>query len=122
MNMSFALTKPQILAQSKSVTRRIGWKKAKVGQIVQPIFKGQGIPKGGKVERLGGPIRFIAVSREVLEDITPADVFREGFPQMTKGAFIKFFKRANGCRRTAIVTRIQFEYLVPIAAGKAGDL
>ena len=111
--MSFALTTAQILAQTKTVTRRTGWKTAKAGDVVQPIVKGQGIPKGGKVERIGQPIRFTAVSREVLEDITPQDVFREGFPQMTKGAFIKFFKQANGCRRTAVVTRIQFEYLEP---------
>ncbi len=47
----------------------------------------------------------------VLGDITPQDVYREGFPNLTPRAFVAFYKRANGGRRDQIVTRIQFEYL-----------
>ena len=113
--MSFALTTPQILAQTKTVTRRIGWKTAKVGDVVQPIEKGQGLKKGETVRRLGCPIRFTAVDRVVLGDITPQDVYREGFPQMTARAFVEFFKAANGGLKGQIVTRLQFEYLEPKA-------
>src|SRR5688572_9288277 len=110
-HMSFALTTPQILTRAKTVTRRTGWANAQVGWVVQPIEKGQGLKKGETVRKLNGPIRFTAVSREVLSDITPADVFREGFPQMTVHEFVEMFKRHNGGLKNQIVTRIAFEYV-----------
>lgn len=109
--MSFALTTEQVRRRQKTVTRRNGWTRAKVGDVVQPVIKCQGIPKGGHVEKIGGPIRFVAVDRVVLGDITPQDVYREGFPNLTPREFVAFYKRANGGRRNQIVTRIQFEYL-----------
>lgn len=109
--MSFAITTEQILNQSKTVTRRMRWLDAKPGDVVQPIEKGQGLKKGEKVRKLGGPIRFIAVDRVVLGDITPQDVFREGFPKLTTREFIRMFKQHNGCRRDSVVTRIEFEYV-----------
>jgi hypothetical protein len=109
--MSFALTTPQILAQTKTVTRRMGWATAKPGDIVQPIEKGQGLKKGETVTKIGPPIRFVQVSREILADITPQDVYREGFPRLTTREFIRMFKRHHGCRRSVVVTRIEFEYL-----------
>jgi hypothetical protein len=110
-NMSFALTTEQIRAQTKTVTRRLGWKTAKVGDIVQPVVKGQGLKKGERVEKIGGPIRFVAVDRVVLGDISPQDVYREGFPQMTPRQFVEMFKDHNGGLRDQWVTRIQFEYI-----------
>jgi hypothetical protein len=110
-NMSFALTTDQVRRRQKTVTRRNGWTRAKAGDVVQPVVKCQGIPKGGHVEKIGGPIRFLAVHRVVLGDITPQDVHREGFPNLTTREFIAFYKRANGGRRDQVVTRIQFEYL-----------
>jgi hypothetical protein len=109
--MSFALTTEQVRARRKTVTRRSGWRFARVGMIVQPVVKSQGIPKGEHVEKIGGPIRFTAVDRVVLGDITPQDVYREGFPNLTPREFVAFYKRANGGRRDQIVTRIAFEYL-----------
>jgi hypothetical protein len=109
--MSFALTTEQIRTRQKTVTRRNGWTFAKVGDVVQPVVKTQGLKGGEHVEKIGGPIRFVAVDRVVLSDITPQDVYREGFPNLTPREFIAFYKRANGGRRNQIVTRIQFEYL-----------
>lgn len=111
--MSFALTTAQVLAQTKTVTRRMGWRSAKPGDLIQPIEKGQGLKKGEHVTRVGPPIRVLQVSQEVLSDITPQDVFREGFPQMTTREFVKMFKQANGCASDATVTRLAFEYTEP---------
>src|SRR4051812_15043835 len=75
-NMSFALTTAQVRARTKTVTRRGGWLFAKVGDVVQPVVKSQGIKKGEHVEKIGGPIRFVAVDRVVLGDISAQDVHR----------------------------------------------
>ena len=111
MNLSFALTTRQVRARQKTVTRRSGRRRYRVGQVIQPIVKGQGIPKGGHVEKIGGPIRVVDVRREKLNAITAADVAREGFPGMTPAEFVALYRRANGGRRDQIVTRIEFEYL-----------
>lgn len=110
-NMSFMLTTERVRNRRKTVTRRTGWKNAKPGDVVQPVVKGQGLKKGERVEKIGGPIQFVAVSREVLGDISPQDVYREGFPSMTTRDFVAMFKQHNGGLRDQIVTRIQFEYL-----------
>jgi hypothetical protein len=111
VNMSFALTTEQVRRREKTVTRRNGWKFAVVGQVVQPVIKCQGIPKGGHVEKIGGPIRFVDVRRERLDAITIEDVAREGFPHLTARAFIAIYLDANGGAPDQIVTRIEFEYL-----------
>jgi len=110
-HMSFALTTEQIRQRKKTVTRRLGWEFLKPGDLLQPIVKGQGLKKGETVEKIGGPIRVVNVSRSPLNAITPQDVFREGFPAMTKADFVKMFKKSHrGCRVATVVTRIEFEY------------
>ncbi len=110
-NMSFALTTDQIRLQTKTVTRRVGWTFLRPGDLVQPIVRGQGLKKGEQVEKIGGPIRVVRADRVVLGDISLTDVHREGFPHFTQREFIRMFKQANGCRRSAAVTRIEFEYV-----------
>lgn len=113
--MSFALTTNQVRNQTKTVTRRLGWKNAKPGWIVQPVVKGQGIPKGGKVEKIGGPIKFTRVTREGLrEGLSQSDVMCEGFPHMSPRDFAAMFCDHNGCTLDAEVTRIEFEYVEAI--------
>ncbi len=111
MNMSFALTTRQVRRREKTVTRRNGWLRARVGQILQPVIKCQGIAKGGHVEKIGGPIRIVDVRRERLDAITIEDVAREGFPNLTARAFIAIYLDANGGAPDQIITRIEFEYL-----------
>lgn len=113
--MSFALTTDQVRNRTKTVTRRLGWVKAKAGDVVQPVVKGQGIPKGGTVERIGGPIRFVSVTREPLEHILkrPLDVVLEGFPRMSPAEFGEMFCKHTGCDPTDEITRIEFEYTEP---------
>lgn len=110
-NMSFALTTRQVRRREKTVTRRNGWRFARVGMIVQPIVKGQGLKRGERVKKIGGPIRFVSVTREPLGSITAGDVAREGFPHMTRIEFVELYTRANGGNARQIVTRIQFEYV-----------
>lgn len=112
--MSFALTTEQVRKQTKTVTRRLGWKTLKVGTLIQPVVKGMGLKKGETVERVGPPIYVVNVYREPLERLTTAyidDVRREGFPGMTAEEFVAMFCRHNRCRRETEVTRIEFSYM-----------
>lgn len=110
-NMSFALTTPQILARTKTVTRRLGWCDLKPGDLVQAVEKGMGLKKGQKVRRLA-VIRIVSVREEPLADITPEDVIAEGFPEMTPREFTEMFMRTHPpCSRWQFVNRIAFEYV-----------
>lgn len=109
-NISFYETQGQFLDRSKDVTRRLGWKFVKSGDVLCGVKKAQGIPKGGKIERLG-LIEVISVRREPLSAITANDVRREGFPDWTPAQFIAFFSEFNKCGADEIVTRIEFGYL-----------
>lgn len=110
--MSFAITTDQIRSRQKTVTRRVGWEFLKPGDLLQPIVKGQGLKKGETVEKIGGPIRVVNVSQQQLRDITPQDVFREGFPRMTVREFVTMFKKSHrACYVDTKVTRIEFEFV-----------
>jgi hypothetical protein len=116
-NMSFALTTPQILAQTKDVTRRLGWLHAKEGDIVQPVKKAMGLRKGESIEKVGPPIRILLLRREPLNwlenwpDYGYTEVRREGFPEMTPSEFVDMFCRTHtGCRSGRVITRIEFSY------------
>ena len=122
-NISFALTTDQIRRREKTVTRRIGWKFLKVGDLLQPIVKGQGIQKGRKVEKIGGPIRVTRITRELMSQFehrpdAAEECRREGFPDLTPWQFFRFFQHThtNHFFRFAKpvdleVTRIEFEYV-----------
>jgi len=107
--MSFALTERQLLEGSKDVTRRLGWKGLRPGDIVTAIRKGMGLGKGEKQVVLG-TIRIVSVTREPLCRITRDDCRREGFPLMTPNVFVTFFCGANGCKPESEVTRIEFRF------------
>lgn len=116
--MSFALTSAQVLEQTKTVTRRVGWKHAKPGDVVQPILKGQGLKKGESVTKLGGPIQFVHVTREWMSDFrqrpdAQEECAREGFPEMTPEQFYTFFRSTHPDRSAddLQVTRIEFCYV-----------
>ena len=81
-------------------------------RLIQPVNKVMGMKKGEHPEPIGGPIRIVSVSRDPLNAITPQDVYREGFPQMTREQFIAMFTRTHrGCRVATVVTRIEFEFV-----------
>lgn len=119
-NMSFMLTKEQILARTKTVTRRLGWKNLKAGHILQPVEKGMGLRKGERVVKLGGPIVVTKVRREMLNRIMIStiplygqnEMVLEGFPGMEPDDFVSMFcKTHRGSCPTSTVTRIEFEYV-----------
>jgi len=109
--ISAAQTKQQIIAETKTVTRRLGWLNLKVGELLQVVEKAQGLKKGEKMKRLK-VIRVTEVHREPLNAITQAEVVAEGFPDMTPDEFIAFFcKGHKKCTPTTEVTVIHFEYV-----------
>ncbi len=109
-NMSFFLTQEQFKNKSKTVTRRNGWKFLKAGDVVQAVVKGQGIPKGGKVDRLG-TIRIVDVRFEPLILIKEDDCVKEGFPEMKPKEFVEMYCKHNTAVPEQVVTRIEFEHL-----------
>lgn len=76
--MSFAHTTPQVLARTKTVTRRDGWKNLKPGTVLRAVDKCMGFRKGEHPRELA-IIRVVSVRREPLSAITDDDVVREGF-------------------------------------------
>jgi len=111
-NISFMLTTEQILNQTKSVTRRNGWKFLKFGESLRPVYKCQGLKKGEKVEHLGLDLILVRdIREERLDAITEADCALEGFPDMTPADFVVMYCKANKCKPETIVTRIEFIYL-----------
>jgi len=117
-NISFALTTDQVVQGTKTVTRRMGWKFLKPGELLQPVRKCMGLRPGEKLEKLRGPIRVVSVRRELLWEmwLQPAygdeECRREGFPDMKPYDFIDMFCRTHkGCDEGTEVTRIEFEYL-----------
>lgn len=111
--MSFALTTDQIKNQTKTVTRRNGWKNLKPGDLIQPVVKCMGLQKGEKQELIGKPIKVISISVQRLYQITKTDLIKEGFPNMTTEDFITLYCKANKCDRKEQVNRIEFEYTDP---------
>lgn len=110
-NMSFALTTPQFLDRSKTVTRRFGWRFLKPGDIVCGVRKAMGLKPGEKIQRLG-LIEIVSVRVEPLDAITGADCVREGFPQWADAPerFVDMLVEHYGCARNAPINRIEFAY------------
>jgi hypothetical protein len=115
-NMSFFKTVDQIKRHQKFVTRRIGWKFLKPGDIVQACVKCQGLKKGEKIKKIA-VIKIINTWFEPL-DILIADsdygfdeMVKEGFPGMVVPAFIKMFCEMNCCKPSTNINRIEFIYI-----------
>ncbi len=110
-HISFSMTTPQILDRSKTVTRRVGWTFLKPGELLQAIEKGQGLKKGEHVRKLA-VLRVESVRREVLCNISDADIKREGFGEMSNTDFVEMFLRSHpGSKGDGPVTRIEFSYV-----------
>ncbi len=107
--ISFSLTEPQLLDGSKDVTRRFGWQQLRAGDELVAVRKAMGLRKGEQQVVLGR-VRVRQAWRERLDAIDADDVRREGFPAMTPAAFVEFFCRANKCKPSALVTRIEFSF------------
>lgn len=109
--MSVALTQPQVVARSKTVTRRLGWLMLKPGDHLTLCKKVQGRLKGEPLERITD-VEVVSVRRERLDSITPAEVVAEGFPHLSPAEFTAFFCGSHkGCTPDTEVTRIEWRYL-----------
>jgi len=116
------LTTEQIRNRTKTVTRRLGWKTLKPGDLLQGCVKCMGLKKGEKPEKLA-VIRVVNVRREMLHDMLaihndhdPIGAYgniecrKEGFPHMCPVNFVEFFCDHMGVQPSQVVTRIEFEY------------
>lgn len=105
------MTKRQYRERTKTVTRRMGWEFARVGDVCNGVEKAQGLKKGEKIVVMGQH-KFTDVRREPLNAVTPEDVVKEGFPEMTVEEFITFYcKGHKGCTPETVITRMEYEFL-----------
>ena len=112
--MSFALTTNQVAAETKTVTRRLGWPNLVEGDRISAVSKGMGFKKG---EKAPPPLKLIEVVSnrpEQLDAITDADVVLEGFPGRDAAWFVAMFCRGMKCDPTTLVNRIEFRYVGPL--------
>ncbi len=118
--ISFAICTDQIRRRSKTVTRRSGWQRLKVGETLNACVKCQGLRRGEKIERLC-QIRVVDVRRELLRRMTDdlayglRETTFEGFPEEHPNhdptEFVKMFCGSHGgTTPDSTVTRIEFEY------------
>jgi hypothetical protein len=108
--MSFQLTTGQYRAQTKTVTRRLGWNNLKIGEVLNGVEKCQGLKKGERMVKLGQH-RVIAISKELLNSITKEECVKEGFPELEPDEFVAMFVHHNACAPDETINRIEFEYL-----------
>lgn len=122
-NMSFMLTIPQMEAQIKDVTRRIGWwyllnKNLQAEEeIVMAAQKVQGLKKGEKIQPIH-PIRILSARAEplslLIDDLEYgySETLREGFSHLHPWQFVEMFCDTHkGCTPETGVNRIHFEHL-----------
>lgn len=128
-HLSFALTKEQFRARTKTVTRRNGWRFLKAGDVLCGVEKSQGLGKGGKIVRMG-MIRVVDVRREAMRAMVDDTNYgreecrREGFgehPLLSDPVeFVNWFCACHrGCTPDTEITRIAFEYLDAMSEAKA---
>ncbi len=110
--MSFALTKEQIRNRTKTVTRRLGWRTLKPGDVIVAVEKVRGLKKGDKLKKIG-LLRCIKNDAVPLNgsSLTGDDVEREGFPGGDPIDFAAMFCRNMKCNLDTMVQRIEFEYV-----------
>lgn len=107
--ISFSMTVAAFLENRKTVTRRLGWRTLRAGDVLMGVEKAQGLKRGEKVRRLGA-LEVVSVRREPLAAILDEEggTTAEGFPDLTAPGFVELFCAANGCGEDTPVTRIEF--------------
>ena len=107
--MSFAATTEQIKNRTKTVTRRMGWKFLKLGDLIEAVAKYRGVRKKDRVKL--ATLRVDNIYKERLSAINWHDCESEGFPGYSPGKFMDLFCKMNNCNRGTWVTVIWFEYV-----------
>lgn len=108
--MSVSLTEAAVIDRTKTVTRRRGWKHAKVGEQIQLCRKVMGRKVDEPLVRLA-VVEVTSVRRERLDAITDEDVALEGFPHANAEGFVKFFCHHMQVTADTEITRIEWRYL-----------
>jgi hypothetical protein len=118
--MSFSLTTEQMRWRKKCVTRRLGWKNLKPGDLIQACEKCMGLKKGEKVKRIC-VIRIVSVRTQEIGDVIDypfsekhnawPEMIREGFPRVTPMYFLRMFCQHMRCNGHKKVQRIEFDFV-----------
>ncbi len=114
--ISFMLTKEQIRARTKTVTRRLGWEFAKAGMLLLPVEKCMGLKAGESMVPLCGPIQLVSTRFEPLQRLIDEPEYGteesrlEGFPGWTGEQFVEFYCKQPGAYPQRSVNRLEFEY------------
>jgi hypothetical protein len=116
-NMSCSLTKEQVLARTKLVTRRLGWLDLRPGELIQLCEKCMGRKKGEPLVKLA-VVRIVSVRRERLDRMErrprygAVECRLEGFPEKTPAEFVLFFCETHAkCTPKKTITRILWTYV-----------
>lgn len=104
--MSFEHTADAVRSGRKTVTRRLGWRFLKRGDVFEAVERARGVPRDQRVSL--GLFRVVEVRREPLMSMDWRDLSLEGFPRWGLDDFIADFCRINRCQPEEEVTRIQF--------------
>lgn len=110
--MSVSHTEEAVRDRRKTVTRRVGWRFLKPGDRLTLCRKVMGRMPGEPLVRLA-EVEVVDVRREPLEEISLADVDREGLPDLTPLGFVQFFIDHMGGWSDQEVTRIEWRYIDP---------
>ncbi|MCW9036228.1 MAG: hypothetical protein OQJ97_18580 [Rhodospirillales bacterium] len=115
-NISFFLTKQQVLNRTKTVTRRFAWWNIPPLTQLQGNVKCQGLKKGEKIVRLRR-IEVISARiepvRRLLDDPVygKTEVILEGFPDLTPEQFVALLLKKTKETIESPVNRIEYRYL-----------
>ena len=114
--MSCSLTVDEVLARTKTVTRRhlATWSGLSPGDHLTLIEKGMGLAKGEKQVVLD-VVEVVSSLLVPLWPITRAEVNAEGFPEMSPNEFVEFWLISHGLDgadpQQTLVRRIEWRYL-----------
>ena len=119
-NMSFSITTEQMRNRTKTVTRRLGWKNLKPGEVVNAVEKAMGLKPGEKVVRIC-QIRILSNTPEPLRRMVDnrryglSETTLEGYPPGTEkhepDRFVEMFCKAMKCPPGTNVNRIEYEFV-----------
>lgn len=107
--MSVSLTEAAVVARTKTVTRRLGWRELEPGDRLTLCRKVMGRKKGEPLVRLA-EVEVTSVRREPLQAIPDTDLPLEGW-KLDAFDFIHSFCEAMKCTPQTHVTRIEWRYL-----------
>lgn len=113
-NMSFMLTKEQIKKRVKTVTRRFGWWFLEPGMLIQPVEQCQGLKKGEKIVKIGGPIEIVSTKAEYGPHfgIDARECALEGFADMPPDEFTRLIQSLQPKGKLyEPCNRIEFRYV-----------